>query len=136
METITKYRANDGCEFSTEAEALKRDHLIAAIDSAMAPMAGVPELRPDQYYQHLPSVVLACRCSIVLLCRIEYPNTQVFKAEPASVHPQSFAGRFLGDNPGPLYDAWCRFMRIDNAGREYEQPYYAMNGNPTAKCIN
>ncbi len=128
MQTITKYKANDGCEFKNEHDALKRDQLVAEIDAVMAPINPAPKCRDHQYAQHDPKVVIACRVAILKLCAREFPSFEIFRHQPPEeVHPRSIAGRILDDNRGPLSSAWYRFMLIDDKGREWEQPYYAAN---------
>ena len=56
-------------------------------------------------------------------------------ASEADVHPRSWAGRFFDDSGGPLADAWARLSRIDERGREWQQPYYVDHPNPEAKAV-
>ncbi len=103
MQAITKYRANDGREFKTEAEAITRDTLLRAVDCALSPMVAAPKIREHNYFQHDPKVVIACRVAIQL-CAIEFPSFDVFRHEPLEeVHPRSI----------------CR-----NCTKEYNRAYY------------
>lgn len=126
VEAITKYRAGDGSEWDTADDAEKRDRLNSEVASIEA-MLGAGINSPDRRRQHNASVLSGAKQMTVLLCRREFPDQSVFQHEPSEIHPMSFAGRFLDDNGGPLRRVWWRFQCIDEEGREYEQPYYAIN---------
>ncbi len=134
---FTKYRASDGSEWNTLVEADKRESLCCAVADIMAPLGPAIDLSDDHYLQHNVATVLAARVGILKLCGRLYPNLQAFHHESLlDIHPMSYVGRLLSEIGGPLYDAaWSRFMRIDSMGREFQQPYYALNGHPNAKCI-
>ena len=63
---------------------------------------------------------------MIELCRELYPTEPVFQNDPMAIHPMSFAGRFLDDNPSPVGRIWHRFA-CSADGFMYEQPYYALN---------
>lgn len=131
MEAITKYKAIDGSEWRTEKEAMSREALFAEIESVMAPLAGslaIAGFDSDQFYQHEAKTVIACRVAILALAAREFPTFDVFRHKPPEeVRPLSIAGRILDDCGGPLNRAWARFARIDDLGREWQQPYFANN---------
>lgn len=138
MLAITKYRALDGSEWNSSGECVARDTLVNAVKDAMSSLALPPrKIEPEEYFQHDPTAVVDCRCRILKLAAKEFPSFDCFRHEPPSeVHPRGIVGRILDDCGGPINTAWGRFMRIDDQGREWEQPYYAINGAPKAVCIN
>jgi hypothetical protein len=128
MEAITKYKARDGSEWASEAEARATENLLDVVDEIMAPLGPPVSVRPEEYVQHNAGTVLAARAAIVKLCAKRLPGFPIFHHEPAEeVSPFSVAGRILDDIGGPLSVAWCRFMKIDDQGREWEQPYFVLN---------
>jgi hypothetical protein len=133
IETITKYRAKDGSEWQTLDKAMEREALCFTVDDAMAPLGPAIRITNHNYFQHQPPTVIACRAAILKLAAKQFPDYDVFRHEPPQeVHPMSIAGRILDDCGGPIDTAWRRFMRIDELGREWEQPYYARNTPPDA----
>lgn len=133
---IIKYRADDGSEWKTIAEAVTRDVLCGEIGAVMEPLGDRVRIDSNQYVQHDPATVIKCRVGILALAAREFPSFDIFSHKPPEeVHPRSIASRILDDLGGPLCRAWNRFSCIDEQGREYEQPYYAINGNPTAERI-
>lgn len=124
---ITKYRTTDGTEFPTEQGAERHEALCQAIAEVMRPLGASRELRADDYVQHDPAAVIKARVGILALAaeRADYP---IFRHQPPEeVHPNSAAGRILDDVGGPLRDAWFRFRCTDEFGREWQQPYFAIN---------
>ena len=133
---ITKWVANDGSEWRALADAEARDKLVDAIADVMAPLGRDRQLRDNQFIQHDPHSVLRCRVGILKLAAKEFPSFAIFRHEPLEVvHPMSAAGRILDDCGGPLCQAWNRFMRIDELGREWQQPYFAANPPADAECV-
>lgn len=136
MKQIAKWQASDGSEWVLPEDAAKREDLLAAIADAMAPLGAERRIRDGQYVQHDPETVLGCRVAILRLAAKQFPGESIFRHEPPEeVHPFSIAGRILDDCGGPLNRAWGRFMRIDDQGREWEQPYFTTNPPADAVAI-
>lgn len=140
MKAVTRYKTNDGSLFDDEDKAIAHEALCDKIDAVMAPLPPVPEEveRGKGWAQHDPEKVLTARDGILDICREQkldehYP---VFKNRGRDVHPMSVVGRILDDVGGPLNRAWSRFCRIDDQGREHQQPYFAINKpDSDHKCI-
>lgn len=139
MKIITKFKTNDGREFNSEVEAAKHEKLLANIERVMRPLTIPREIAErisngEGWYQHKIEDVFAAREGILALARPLYAQSYpVFNTPGKEAHPLSFIGRVLSDNPDdPLGDAWNRFMRIDERGREHQQPYYAYTAGPAA----
>lgn len=136
MKTVTKFQTDDGCEFNTIADAMNHEDKCREIAAIMAPLGTVKIKDSNCYYQHDPATVIRCRVAILKMAA-RYIDDPVFRHEPPEeVHPFSIAGRILDDVGGPLRDPWFRFMRIDDLGREWEQPYFVSRPPEDAVCIN
>ena len=134
METIIKYKSNDGIEWDNQSDAEKRDALCMKVDAVMLPLGKVPEgvTAGKGWLQHDLETINQAKDAILEICREQgydksYPS---FKERGRNCHPLSFIGRVLDDNGGPLNTAWSRFARIDVQGREHQQCYYAYTGGP------
>ena len=130
MKQVTRFRSEDGCEFILESTCLEHEVLCNKVKLAMLPLGDCPAAVEDGkgWLHHDPAIVIHCRKAIMQLCCIQgmaklHP---VFENEDA--HPMSVVGRILDDVGGPISKAWTRFQRIDDQGREHQQPYYAING--------
>lgn len=139
MKAVIKYQANDGSEWNTAEQAETRDKLHIQVEAIMAPLGQVPEAVRDGrgWLQHELETVLTAKDGILELCRsfgydINYP---VFKNPGRECHALGIIGRILSDDGGPLGRAWSRFGRIDEQGREHQQPYYAYTAGPLPEHV-
>lgn len=139
MQTITKYKANDGSEWDDIQKALKRDNLLAAVNEVMAPLGDFPKqvIDGEGWLQHDPNIVTTAKQGILDLCKPDFADSfPQFNHPAADVHPLSIIGRILDDcHDDPRSRAWNRFCRIDVHGREHQQPYFAYTAGPTSKHI-
>ncbi len=134
METITKFKAIDGTEFTSETECLKYESLIRKVDSIMALLPPTPNndgcsfANGDGYIKHDKAKLRNAQIQILELCK-EYIDHKWIQQtiDDESVHP-SYVGRLIDDyNIRPINKAWFRFMCVDKKSREWGQPYYANN---------
>jgi len=139
MNTITKFKADDGTEFNSVTDCAEYELLCAKVDKIMAPLGDVPkEVEAGEgWLQHDLETVNVAKDAILQLCRNEgFANSfDYFKARGRDCHPLSIIGRILSDNDGPLADAWGRFGRIDPSGREHQQCYFAYTNGPDKSHI-
>ncbi len=130
MKALTKYEADDGTLHDTELAAQQRDVLVAQcrrIEALLPLPKALTRIDNNQRIRHGAERIAAYKYELVVLCRALYPTQDIFKHEPASIHPFSSAGRFLDDaGPGCVRSLWFRLMCCD-AEHEYEQPFYALN---------
>ena len=138
MESITKYRAEDGSEWSTPEQAIEREKAIAEVRAAMTPLGEHPGstafTNGDGFIQHDKANVLKARFALYDLAKagplkswIEDQKTIFGKTDyqmAVEVHPSWFQ-RMLDGGCDPLYRAYCRILCIDDQCREWGQPYYA-----------
>lgn len=130
---ITMYEANDGTQFDCLDLARAHDMLCNAVVDATARLSPVPkgDFGNDRrgYLQQDPAAVLEVKVRLVeIAAGIGMRWFKEHLAEAHGIHPMSVAGRFMDDGaPEPLARAWGRLQRIDDKGREWEQPYFALN---------
>lgn len=134
METITKFKAIDGKEFTSEQECLKYESLIRKVDGIMALLPPTPDndgcsfANGDGYIQHDKAKLKNAQVQILELCKDYIDHKWIQQTiDDESVRP-SYVGRLIDDyNIRPLNKAWFRFMCVDKQNREWGQPYYANN---------
>jgi hypothetical protein len=126
MQTITKYKAEDGALFDTAMDAERRDVLVRRCQEIDALLPSV-DVGYNERFTHSPVALDHYRTALIELCRELYPDQEIFKHPAASIHPMSFAGRFLDDvAPQCVRVLWFRLACINDVF-EYEQPYFALN---------
>lgn len=143
MQTVTRYKADDGSEHATPEAASQRDADVALVRDATAPLGPAKDLRSDaEYQQHRLSDVTAVKVRLLRRAAERDPMFAEWLASgkakgvrEADVHARSWAGRYFDDCDGPLAVAWARLGRIDAQGREWQQPYYVDHPNPAAKAV-
>lgn len=146
MIAITKFKTDDGTEFSSEEKAVAHERLCQQVRDAMRPLdIPAPLLKRvsdgEGWYQHDIETVYAVREAILALARPKYAkNYPVFNANGRTVHPLSSIGRILSDcdRHDPIGNAWSRFANIDATGREHQQCYFAYTAGPSVDhvCLN
>jgi hypothetical protein len=132
---MVKYRAKDGTLCDSEAEADDLDRTLAAIDAAMSRLAprsdGMAFTDGRGYVQHDPADVKRAREAIFRAAAKEQAwyfakHPEADTAETA--HPlRHILGRILDDSGSLFYRPWMRLACIDDAGREWGQPYFALH---------
>ncbi len=137
MKPVTRLQANDGTEWATEREATIRDALLDEIKQATSLLL-TPVGNRRGYVQQDPARVLAFKVRLIEIGHKHGILGTDVLAEASRVHPHSIVGRYIDDSGcRPIGDAWTRLMCIDEQGREWEQPYYALNpGKGPDVCLN
>jgi len=143
METITKFKAIDGTEFTSETECLKYELLIKRVDEIMALLPPTPKddgcsfANGEGYVKHEKQTLRKVQVRLLEICK-EYIDHKWIQQtiDDENVHP-SYVGRLLGDyGIRPLEKAWYRFSCVDKQGREWGQPYFANNPEKgVRKCV-
>jgi len=133
-EAVTMYRADDGCIFKTESEAVRRDRIIQEVKKAMEPIG---ELPPDPgcefangsgYYKHSLRDLEKVKRNLLHVFESNgfadhWTGLQNATCEKWQVDPWAFGRRLDGSCP-PLEEAYGRLCCIDDYGREFGQPYF------------
>jgi hypothetical protein len=133
MEIVTKYKAFDGSEFTSEAACIQHEQNCNIAEKIMQ---GIPK-EPDGcyfangsgYIQHDKSKLLQTRNEFIEFCKRysshKWLQETIDKGWDAH---SSWAGRILDEcAPRSINKQWYRFSCIDSNFREWGQPYYANN---------
>lgn len=140
MEAITVYKAVDGSRWDSESDALKRD------DESFKTALSIGQLgeryketdscnyeNGGGYVQHDLNTIRVCKMALIRLCRETRPHFDEWARMQESVHKVDLLKIDVGwfnrmmDDDSPMDKAWRRFYCIDAQGREWGQPYYALN---------
>ena len=134
MEAITKFKAIDGKEFSDAVKCHEYEQLIDRVNEIMQLLHEKPTddgcsfSNGGGYIQH--DVAIARKVKIMLLNEIGKHIKHKWVQESINdetIHP-SWVGRLLEERGiRPLENAWYRFCCMDSSGKEWGQPYFAMN---------
>jgi len=143
METITKFKAIDGKEFTSEIECLKYELLIKRVDEIMALLPQTPKddgcnfSNGGGYVKHEKTTLRNAQIQLLEICK-EYIDHKWIQQtiDDETVH-LSYVGRVLGDyGIRPLENAWYRFSCVDKQYHEWGQPYFATNPDKgTNVCV-
>jgi hypothetical protein len=128
--------ANDGTHFDDQIACAAHEALLARIKAIMDRL---PQSRPRgaTYVQHNVDVLRKVKRELfaLILERFGHTYPEWQNTDPDKVYPASIVGRVLNDAGGPLDRAWSTLARYDfDTGREYEQPYFAMNPHETVEA--
>jgi hypothetical protein len=139
MKIVATYIANDGSRFDSEEACQEHEALVDKISKIMSPLGKKREVGTYEYIQHDLEVCFQVKDALYDLAKrtlnpkndSSYPvlNHETSNRE---VYPLSIMGRILDDSNYALGCANNRLMSIDwETGREYQQPYFAINNR---KC--
>ena len=137
MKAVQRFEAKDGRLFPSADACLRWEGIIDECATAIKPL-GTRRAGSNGFIQHKPRVILATKTRLLQLAAIHCGPDPVFTMDPACVHPFSIAGRLIDESGiDPLQRAWNRICCIDEHGREWERPYFALNpGTGKNVCLN
>jgi len=133
VEIITKtyYKTSDGKEFATQKEAEDHESLRASLVSILKPLGKRPTLKNEEFIQHDINVVNTVYQRLFSFCKDRKPReiiwdrvTDDFSSE--STNNISYAIDRFGIDSSIVVYVWNRLACIDNSGREFNQPYFAI----------
>jgi len=139
MKTITKYVANDGCEFTNKEDAVTRDEILEEIKTIIE---GLPQCKERNrndfvnghgYIQHTKTSILNARQKLLVLAKRCHEGIKEY-----SLISWGF-GRYLDDNSSPLYSLYIRLVLCidEKTWREYGQPYFTNHTHKVENiCLN
>ena len=134
-ETVTEYVAKDGTRFKDAILAQAYEDELTKVEPILAI---IPDSKVEGgfYVQHNVAFLRTIKRRLweVVLSKYgkSYPKWKEKDADEVS--PFSMVGRVLDDCGGPIANAWGKLMRFNfDNGREYEQPYFALNPNEATK---
>lgn len=128
METITKYIAYDGREFTSECLCMDYESKCRVADTIVSELGERPDDCDYQNgqgcLQHERDTFLRVRRKLLEQAQIEHPHKWFTQSiENESVHP-SWAYRIIDEAcTGRLSKAWFRIVCTDGKFREWGQPY-------------
>jgi hypothetical protein len=122
---VQRFQTKDGSEFKDAAKAEQHERLINECETIMAPLGPIPKLSNGKSKSHDLETFRRVRAEMVRLAAREmgHPEWKNLAFENCQ---HSIIGRYLEDGNFTLYKYWGRLMRFDNNGREFDQPYYAI----------
>lgn len=134
METIVKFKAPDGTEFTNEQECVDYELLIDKVNGIMSLLPGIPKddnckfSNGEGYVQHYKPDVRKAQLQILEICKKHIDHKWIQETiDDENVH-LSFVHRLVDDaGIRPIGQAWGRFMCIDSQSREWGQIYFAMH---------
>lgn len=96
---------------------------------------------PYIYVQHISEIVEKAQSEILNLCsEILKVDTSKWTDSNGNIYRQGIIGRYIDDyGDSELYNAWSRFMCIDNEYREFDQQFYVEHYKENQndyKCMN
>lgn len=134
---ISKWVANDGYEFTSQAAAEERDRLLVAVELAMRPLGPRYEFKCSGtgYVQHSAQAVEQAKLGLYELARkplkwwIDAQKEKHGKTDTElALHVHvSWHCRMLDGSCPPVERAYCRIMCLDEQHREWDQPFFAAN---------
>jgi hypothetical protein len=142
MKTKIKYIAKDETEFNTESEVIEHEYLldqIILIENTYLNGSQNQKVKDNQgYYQHSKTNLSKGWEEVIKSSRPLFKGLDnLYNTPTENIHPLGFGGRVISDCGGPLNKIWWRFSCIDDKGREWQQPYFALNpGTGTEVKIN
>lgn len=146
MEIVTRFKANDGSEWNTETECRAQDAMIVEVAAALAQLKPTPtDCNWDGYVQQNSAAVTRCKEMLYKIANrdgvlkwwldSQKKNHNKTDADLIRCHP-SYFGRMLDGGHAPLSKAYIRLCCIDDAQREWNQPFYAINPDKgVMKCV-
>ena len=144
METITKYKAYNGLEFTDKSECLEYEAKCRIADEIISKLAAKPKddggnfSNGGGFLQHQKEVVDEVKKLLLIQANKESPHKWLEQTlHDSTVHP-SWAGRMIDECCTRQLDiAWIRLSCIDADYREWGQPYYANHPKKGKQiCLN
>ncbi len=143
MRQVTKYKANDGSEFTDAAECIKHERNCADADEIMSKLPTKPNTcdfsNGGGYLQHDKDTFLVVRNKFCEFAKryTDHKWIQDTIDNGMDAHP-SWVGRMIDEcAPRSISKLWYRFMCVDSEFREWGQPYYADNPDKADQtCLN
>lgn len=143
MENITKYKAEDGHEFTLKADCIKHEELCEEVKLTMARLSEKPSscnfANGDGFILQNEDTFIKVRESILKIGQryTDHKWLQESIDKGLEVDP-SWAGRIIGECcPDVIYKAWYRISCTTNDFKEFGQPYYRANPDQAKDiCLN
>lgn len=145
MQAITKWKADDGREFDSEADALAHEGRCARVAAIMAEWPADPdEGKPGcdfanggGYLQLSEGLVVGTRNKLLDLIAETLSHEWIEDSRDPTTD-SSWVARLLSDSHDHcVADAWYRLSCVDSRWRWWGQPFYALNmWEGVQECLN
>ena len=141
METITKYKADDGVEFFDKLDCIRHEEECVTAESIMSvlqPRQNDSDFDSDGYIQHDEATLLSVRNEYLEYCKRYTDHRWIQDTINGGFGiDTSYVARILDESVAPrsVSRLWWRFGCIDKQFREWQQPYYVKNTPENAKLI-
>lgn len=135
IKPITVYQTSDGARFDTPELAAQREKILAEIVAATAPLGIKPVevVQGKGWIHHNLANVRETKRNLLRLAEPLLKSYEWYREDKFDeIHPMSAVGRIITDGNSPIYSGWHRLMCTDSEGREYDQPYFAMQPHSVA----
>lgn len=134
VESITQYKADDGSIWPTLALAKKRESLLDECHEVEMFLGKRPKLGMGTFKQHNMEAYRNFRSSLLALVKKHLKKDWIQKWDEIpdeQISAFGIIGRILSDSSNlyPVYCLWSRLMCFDKRGREWDQPYYALQAD-------
>ena len=130
MRVVTKFKATDGVEFTTESDCLAYEDACGDIDTILGMLPEKPDTcdfsNGSGYIQHSMDNFMKARNAYLEYVKIYTDHKWIQQSidQGLDAHP-SWVARISECFPGYIAKKWHRFQCVDNQLREWGQPYYA-----------
>lgn len=131
MKEITKWKAEDGCEFINKEECINYENLCAQVETIMSVFPKRPEndrcsfANGNGFIQLSEKIVNNARYELLDLIATKIDHKWIKQSKKENIHP-SYVSRLVNEyGIRPFCNAWSRFECIDKQWREWGQPYFA-----------
>lgn len=132
MKIKSIFEASDGRRFDDANSCEEHQRMIDAVRKATRPLGKIHKHIYDGWVQHDPEVVNRVKHDLLMLAKPLFKSfpkiLQQIEKDTDKIHPMSIVGRILDDSGSEINPAWRRLCCIDSKGREFDQPYFALNG--------
>lgn len=144
MKSITKYVADDGNEFASEADCRQYEAMCEQVQRAIGRLARKPDLTGREfengggYLQHDPNTVTEVRAELLRVANAAMPHRWFEQSLADPTANPSWVGHLIGKMGYLcLWKAWDRISCTRSDGREYGHPYFAAHPDEAKNvCFN
>lgn len=127
MKERTVFVTDDGREFQSRSQAEKHQKLLERLQQIETLPPRRRDIAHGKWIQHPVEQYRKWRMALVKMTKEYFPDTYP-DADPMEIHPHSYMGRVVDDSgPDPLRKQWQRLACTTDDGREFDQPYFALN---------
>ena len=131
---VINYKAYDGSIWPSLHKATVREKLLDVCEIASSMIGKKPTLGHGSFKQHKVEDCIAFRSALLKIVKRYMGsdwNEEWDSLPEEEVSAFGIIGRILSDRSDlhPLYSLWCRWSCIDKKGREWDQPYFAIQSD-------